>query len=83
MLTFESKSHKINCIQIENLRSAVEKNKVDLSRIDMLEKLVDYCEERIEILNANYEDPVIEEPSFAVPVYIYTHICRTLSTQDS
>ena len=55
-------------IQLENLKGAAEINRLDQKKIAMLEKMVEYCEERVEILKAIYDalpdddktkDPVI------------------------
>ena len=41
--------------QIENLRGAAEINRLDEKKIAMLEKMVEYCEARVEILKAIYD----------------------------
>ena len=41
--------------QIENLRGAAEITRLDEKKIAMLEKMVEYCEERVDILKAIYD----------------------------
>ena len=53
--------------QIENLRGAAEINRLDEKKIAMLEKMVEYCEERVEILKAIY-DAVPDEDKSKRPV---------------
>ena len=47
-------------IQIENLRGAAEINRLDEKKIAMLEKMVEYCQERVEILKVVY-DALLDE----------------------
>ena len=42
-------------IQIENLRGAAEITRLDEKKIAMLEKMVEYCQEHVEILKAIYD----------------------------
>ena len=53
--------------QIENLRGAVEITTLDEKKIAMLEKMVEYCEERVDILKAIY-DAVPDEDKSKRPV---------------
>ena len=41
--------------QIENLRGAAEINRLDEKKIAVLEKMVEYCQERVEILKVVYD----------------------------
>ena len=41
--------------QIENLRGAAEITRLDEKKIAMLEKMAEYCQERVEILKAIYD----------------------------
>ena len=48
-------------MQIEKLRGAVEINRLDEKKIVMLEKMVEYCEERVQILKAIYDATPAED----------------------
>ena len=54
-------------IQIENLRGAAEITRLDEKKITMLEKMVEYCQERVEILKAIY-DATPDEDKAKFPV---------------
>ena len=54
-------------IQIKNLRGAAEITTLDEKKIAMLEKMVEYCQERAEILKAIY-DAVPDEDKAKLPV---------------
>ena len=54
-------------VQIESLSAAPEITKVDWAKIAVLEKMVGYCQERIEILKAIY-DAVPNEEKTSPPV---------------
>ena len=54
-------------IQIENLKGAAEITRLDEKKIAMLEKMAEYCQERVEILKAIY-DAVPDEDKSKLPV---------------